>query len=499
MNNIINYMYNNLDNKEKVVANFVEGDEEIIISNLRVDEIIRFTNYLNNFTGTNNFTSKVGIFLYNSLAFVSSFYAIELNGNIVVGINPNVTLEELNHIIDTNKIEIIITNDDLIDFLKRSTIKKIINYDEVNLNNYSNELKLERLSPSLEQTMLISYTSGTSGAFSKPVETTFKNVSFVSEEYKKIYNINELSNCITVLPMWHNFAMFACLTSSIVGNSKISIMKEWNLKIFLKLNEILKPDIFPGSPYMYIDINNNEEILHKLENLRICDSGGDSLPIQSIKKFESITGAIITEGYGLTETTSLTHFNYSAAERKIGSLGKCVSNTACKILDLNGNELNNNEWGLLWIKGPMVFKGYVGKKLDDIDNLTKDGWFNTNDVVKRDENGYYYFAGRYTDLKMLGDEDYKFRELENQLYKFEGLKRVHIKVNKNKVGNFPYFDIIAELKKNYTIQDLYDFINLNLKEYVINKVTTVDKLPTTGTGKIKRNKINDILEDLKNN
>lgn len=248
-----------------------------------------------------------------------------------------------------------------------------------------------------------------------------------------------------------------------------------------------------------IYINNNEEILHKLENLRICDSGGDSLPIQSIKKFESITGAIITEGYGLTETTSLTHFNYSAAERKIGSLGKCVSNTACKILDLNGNELNNNEWGLLWIKGPMVFKGYVGKKLDDIDNLTKDGWFNTNDVVKRDENGYYYFAGRYTDLKMLGDEDYKFRELENQLYKFEGLKRVHIKVNKNKVGNFPYFDIIAELKKNYTIQDLYDFINLNLKEYVINKVTTVDKLPTTGTGKIKRNKINDILEDLKNN
>ncbi len=494
MENIINYMYKNIEDKEKIVANYVEGEETAKITTLKSDEIVRFTNYLNSIMGINNFKTKIGIFLPNSLAFVASFYAITLNGYIIVGINNKVTIDELNNIINVNQLETIITNNELEDMLKQSEINNIINYDKLNLNDYSNEFTLQKLSPSFDEIMLISYTSGTSGKYSKPVETTFKNVSFVSEEYEKVYKLNENSNCITVLPLWHNFAMFACLTSSIVAGSKVSIMKEWNLKTFLNLNENLKPDIFPGSPYMYIDIINNESMLHKLTNLRVCDSGGDSLPIECIKKFEKITGAVITEGYGLTETTSLTHFNYSAAERKVGSLGKCVSNTECKILDLDGNELPNDTWGILWIKGPMVFRGYVGKKIEDTENLTKDGWFNTNDVVKRDNDGFYFFAGRFTDLNMLGESDNQFRNLENKLYQFDGIKRVHIKVNVNKVGNFPYFDIVAELKNNYTIQDLYDYINLNLKNFVINTVNIVETLPTTGTGKIKRNKINDILE-----
>lgn len=216
--------------------------------------------------------------------------------------------------------------------------------------------------------------------------------------------------------------------------------------------------------------------------------------IHHIKKFEKLTGAIITEGYGLTETTSLTHFNYSAAERKVGSLGKCVSDTECKILNLSGNELPNNKWGLLWIKGPMVFKGYVNVKPEDTPNLTSDGWFNTNDVVKRDNDGFYFFAGRFTDLQMINDSDVKYRDLENKLYKFEGMKRVYVKCNKNEIGNFPYFDIIAELKEGYIIEDLYDYINLKLKDFVINNVKIIEKLPTTGTGKVKRNKINELLD-----
>ena len=495
MNNIIKYMYANIKDKEKVLATFVEGEKELFISELKSKDVIKFANYINKITKLNFFDKKIGILLSNSLAFVNSFYSIILNGNIVVAINTKVNLEELNHIIDINNLDTIITNKEFIQFLNKSSIKTIINYDTVNLDENIDEFQLPELNPNFEDVMVISYTSGTSGKFSKPVQLTFKNISFVSEEYKKVYNLHKESKCITVLPLWHNYAMFACLTSSIVAGSKIIIMKSWNLETFLNLNKVLEPQIFPGSPYMYIDIINNEDSLHKLKNLKICDSGGDSLPIECIKKFEKYTGAVITEGYGLTETTSLTHFNYSAAERKVGSLGKCVSETKCKILDLEGNELPNDTWGILWIKGPMVFKGYVGVDLENTPNLTRDGWFNTNDVVKRDKDGFYFFAGRFTDLQMLGDSDKNLRNLENKLYKFDGIKRVHINTNVNEVGNFEYFDIIAELKNNYTIQDLYDFINANLREYVINNVKIVDELPTTGTGKIKRNEISEILKE----
>ena len=367
----------------------------------------------------------------NGLGFVNAFYSIILNNKIVVAINTKASLDELNHIIEINKLDLIITEEEFEKFLNESNIENIIKYDHIDLEKYSTNFELEKIQPSFDDVMLISYTSGTSGNFSKPVEITYKNVSFVSEEYAKVYKIQNDYKCITVLPLWHNYAMFACLTSSIVAGSSIVIMKEWDLELFIKINETLKPQIFPGSPYMYIDIINNVENLYKLDNLKVCDCGGDSLPIECIKKFEKITGAIITEGYGLTETTSLTHFNYSASERKVGSLGKCVSSTECKILDLNGNEMPNNSWGLLWIKGPMVFKGYVGMELENTPNLTADGWFNTNDVVKRDDDGFYFFAGRFTDLQMLDDNDFQFRDLENRLYKYQVIKRVHVKANKN--------------------------------------------------------------------
>ena len=495
MKNIIEYMYRNIEDKNSIIAEYADYEKGLEIKKLKSCDVIKFTNYINKNNKMNNYGKKVGILMNNSLGFVNSFYSLVLNDKIIVAINTKVSLDELNYIIKVNNLKLIISEDEYEEILNKSNIKEIINYNEINFDDYSNNLEVEKINHDFEDIMLISYTSGTSGKFSKPVETTFKNVSFVSEEYNKVYKMKKKYRCITVLPLWHNYAMFACLTNCIAAGAIVLIMKEWNLKIFLEINEKLKPEIFPGSPYMYIDIINNSNSLHKLENLKVCDSGGDSLPIECIKKFEKMTGAVITEGYGLTETTSLTHFNYSAAERKVGSLGKCVSNTECKILDLNGNELSNGMWGLLWIKGPMVFKGYVNVDLKDTENLTEDGWFNTNDDVKRDEDGYYFFAGRYTDLQMIGEADKQFRELENKLYKFDGIKRVHVKTNKNEVGNFPYFDIIAELKKDYTIQDLYDYINLNLKDYVINDVKVVEKLPTTGTGKIKRNKINELLKD----
>jgi len=494
MKNIIKYMYENIREKENIVAEYLDNSENADVEYLKSKDIIKFINYLNIKNGMRKFNKKIGILMENSLGFVNAFYSIILNGYIVVAINTKVGLDELNNIIKINELDTIISEDCFEEILKESNLEEIINYNKINFDVLPDEFKLPIIEPKLDEIMIISYTSGTSGKYSKPVELTFKNVSFVSEEYKKVYKLEKNTKCITVLPLWHNYAMFACLTSSIVANSSIVIMKKWDLNLFLKINELLKPQIFPGSPYMYIDIINNSKILHKLTNLKVCDSGGDSLPIECIRKFEEITGAIITEGYGLTETTSLTHFNYSAKERKVGSLGKCVSDTYCKILDLDGNELPDDTWGLLWIKGPMVFKGYVGIDLKDTPNLTADGWFNTNDVVKRDKDGFYFYAGRFTDINMLDESSEQLRDLENKLYKFNGIKRVHIRTTINKVAKFPYFDIVAELNEKYTIQDLYDYVNINLKKYIINDIKIVDNLPVTGTGKIKRNKINEILQ-----
>ena len=494
MKNLLNYIIDNTQDREYIVS--VEAaleNGELHQKELKMSQIISFSNYLYSLDLSKY--SKIGIVMENCNDFVNAFYSVLINNKIVVSINDNVEIDELDDVIKKNNLEYIITNNNSIK--KVSSCKKnirIINMSE--LNNTTRDKKLDFVPSSKKDndTLVVSYTSGTSSSFSKGVELTYRNITFVSEEYCKVYKLDSDSSIITVLPLWHNYAMFACLTSSIVSKSKLVIMNRWDAYLFIKINKSLSPSVFPGSPYMYIDlINNYEKELISLSNLNICDSGGDSLPIECINKFEKLTGAVITEGYGLTETASLTHFNYSASERKIGSLGKPVSNTECKVLDLGGNSVKNGEWGLLWIKGPMVFKDYV--KIPGLkEKVKKDGWFNTNDVVRRDDEGYYYIAGRFSDLKAIDSNENQLRELENKLYQFAGINRVHVKTNYNEIANFYYFDLFVILKKKYRIEDLYDYINNNLKDYVIGDVKVVSKLPTTGTGKIKRQKVEELKD-----
>lgn len=486
MKNIIEECYLNMENKEKIFAVYSDINSED--KKLTYGEIKNTIIAINKIIGVNNYKKAIGILIENKLEFVKAFFAILFNGYTVVGVDPKISEEGLDKIIEDNKLTTILTNDNNISKLSKYKDKNIINIEKINIQVNETE-KLLPIESNFNDIIIISYTSGTSGKFSKGVELSNENISFVSEEYKKVYKLDENSKIITVLPLWHNYAMFACLTSAMRANSEIIIMNEWNIDNFIYINKKYKPDIFPGSPYMYIDIINRDLDSIDISSLRICDSGGDSLPIECIKKFEKKTNAIITEGYGLTETASLTHFNYSAKERKIGSLGKCVTNVECKITDLNGNIIENGKWGLLWIKGPMVFKGYIKNEDLTKEVLNEDGWFNTKDVVKVDNEGYYYIAGRLSDIQNFSQNDMTLREIENILYKFNGMKRVFIKKEFNEETKFYFYNIYAVLKDKYNISQLYDYIKKELNNTVVNNVEVLDELPTTGTGKIKRNKL----------
>ena len=486
MKNIIEECYRNIEEEDKIFA--VYGDVNSKDKELTYGEIKNSIIEINKIIGVNNYKKAIGILIENKLEFIKAFFAILFNGYTVVGIDPKISEEGLEKIIEDNELTTILTNDNNISKLFKYEDINIINIEKINVQVNEKE-KIISIKSNFEDIIIISYTSGTSGKFSKGVKLSNKNISFVSEEYKKVYELDENSKIITVLPLWHNYAMFACLTSAMMSNSQVIIMDGWNIDNFIYINKKYRPDIFPGSPYMYIDIINKNLDNIDISSLRICDSGGDSLPIECIKKFEEKTNAIITEGYGLTETASLTHFNYSAKQRKIGSLGKCVTNVKCKITDLNGKRIENGKWGLLWIKGPMVFKGYI--KNDELTKevLNKEGWFNTKDVVKVDKDGYYYIAGRLSDIQNFSQNDITLREIENTLYKFAGIKRVFIKKEFNEETKFYFYNIYAVLKEKYNISQLYDYIKKELSNIVVNNVELLEELPTTGTGKIKRNKL----------
>ena len=251
MKNIVEHMYQNLSNPNKVISTepVYDNARQLQCKSLIGSDVAKLTNGIGKQIGQSNFKKQLGILLPNSNQFVSSFYASILNGHTVVGINERIEIDELNKIIAENNLETIVSNNQFVELFDKAKVN-VINLDSFNITQESSRLETSKKNPSFDDIMAVSYTSGTSESFSKGAKLSFENISFVSDEYKKAYSLNDNSQIVTVLPLWHNFAMFACLTSSISANASTVIMPEWDSKHFIDINRQLKPDVFSGSPYM---------------------------------------------------------------------------------------------------------------------------------------------------------------------------------------------------------------------------------------------------------
>ena len=213
MKNIIQECYKFMGEDNKEIAVF--ADYKFGNKTLNYEEVKKYIIAINNIIGTDNYTKRIGILIENKLEFVKAFFAILYNGYTVVGIDPKITEEGLKKIIDENELKYIITNNTNIQKLLKYKDKIIINIEEVDISKIK-EVKISIPNSKLEDIIVISYTSGTSGKFSKGVKLSNRSISFVSEEYRKVYKLNRTSKIITVLPLWHNYAMFAYLTSAMM-------------------------------------------------------------------------------------------------------------------------------------------------------------------------------------------------------------------------------------------------------------------------------------------
>ena len=136
-----------------------------------------------------------------------------------------------------------------------------------------------------------------------------------------------------------------------------------------------------------------------LSNIRVCNSGSAPLPVDSLQRFEELTGAKITEGFGLTETSPVTHSNPLLGKRKIGSIGVPLSNTDARIVDLEDGttDVPTGEKGELILKGPQIMKGYWQNEEATGESIVG-GWFRTGDIAVMDEDGFFFIVGRKKDM-----------------------------------------------------------------------------------------------------
>ena len=162
-----------------------------------------------------------------------------------------------------------------------------------------------------------------------------------------------------------------------------------------------------------------------MSSLRTCISGGSAMPVEVMKSFEEKFDCIVLEGYGLSETSPVASFNQPGKERKPGSIGIAVRGVEMKVVDDDGNEVDEGEVGEIVIRGENVMKGYWGRE-EATKEAIPDGWFCSGDMANQDEDGYFFIVDRKKDLIIRGGYNVYPREVEEALYEHEAVAEVAV-------------------------------------------------------------------------
>ncbi|MFY0803943.1 long-chain-fatty-acid--CoA ligase [Peribacillus frigoritolerans] len=473
---------------------------------------------------------RVAVMLPNCPQGVISFFGILMAGGVVVQTNPTYTERELEYQMKDSGAKMILAMDILFPrvsavasrtdiehiivtaikeylpfpknliypFIQKKQYGIVINVEHEGNHHLFSEIMKRKITEEVtvpidvdNDLALLQYTGGTTG-FPKGVMLTHKNLLANTKMCNAWLYKNKRGEerILAILPFFHVYGMTTVLVLSVMEGNTMIIMPKFDVEATLKTIQKQKPTMFPGAPTMYIGLLNHPDIAkYDLSSINACISGSASLPLEVQEQFEKITGGKLVEGYGLSETSPVTHANFIWDQPRVkGSVGLPWPDTDSAILSLESyEELPPNEIGEIAIKGPQVMKGYWNRP-DETDKTFKNGWLLTGDLGYMDEQGFFYVVERKKDTIIAGGFNIYPREVEEVLYEHEAIQEVVVAGIPD-----PYrgetVKAFVVLKKNakVTEEELNEFARKNLASYKVPRSYEFrDELPKTTIGKILR-------------
>lgn len=247
---------------------------------------------------------------------------------------------------------------------------------------------------------------------------------------------------------------------------------------------------------MYIAVIGQPDIhKHNLRSIRACVSGASALPVEVQKRFEELTGGRLVEGYGLTETSPVTHVNPmdDPGKNRPGSIGIPIMDTDAKIVDLEtAQDVSSGQVGELAVRGPQVMLGYWNKP-DETKMVLHDGWFYTGDIATMDPDGYFRIVDRKKDMINVSGLKVWPREVEEVLYEHPAIQEAAIVgVPDAKSGETIKAFVVAkeEYEGKIAVEEIIRFCKERLASYKAPKIVEFrNELPKTPVGKVLRREL----------
>ena len=464
---------------------------------------------------------RVAISMENSWQTVVSIYGTTLSGAVFLVINPQTKADKLQYILNDSGAKILISTSllkhELTSALQGTAFiqEVIITGDEkqivlagatFRLSNFDNIISVDPETISMPNIIpndlaALIYTSGSTG-FPKGVMMSHQSMVFTTWSLIEYLRLTEEDRILLLLPLAFDYGLYQLLMAITVGGTLIVEQSFIFTASIYRNIEKYKPTVFPGVPTIYaMMITSSKENQLVFDCIRTVTNTAAALPAEFVPELKKIfPNSLIFKMYGLTECKRVCYLEPELVDLKPNSVGKAIPGTEVLLLNAEGNPVANGESGILYIRGPHVMLGYWNKE-DLSREMLKPGILPgervlcSNDLFKMDEDGFLYFQGRTDDIIKTRGEKVSPIEIENIIYKIEGVKEVAvIGIPDDIMGESIVAHITTHDFKQLTEKDVQKECMSKLEVFMVpQKVVFLKEMPKSPNGKIDKKELKKIL------
>jgi len=457
---------------------------------------------------------RVALMAPNVPQYVIAFQACAKIGAIVVQVNPLAAVPEVHHYIKDSGAETIIVMAAFakgpIEVLKAkdTPLKNVITFQvpsgDVEVESAPGVHDFNALAgpaadtePDVDvrpsDTLMLQYTGGTTGLSKGCVLTNANLVSIAYQEsywMSPVFEPGEELRCLAAVPMYHIYGFNMNVNVNHVRGGSIVLVPQPSTDNVLAAINQHEPNLFPAVPTMIIGLNQHPDIkTSKIGAVKAVVSGSAPLPLEAMRTFEELSGAVITEGYGMSETSNIVTANPLHTVRKPGGVGLPFPDNDVRIVDIDTGttDMPLGEPGELITRGPTVMKEYWNNP-DETAKTIRDGWLYTGDIAYLDTDGHIFIVDRKKDMVLSSGFNVYPREIDELMYSHpKVLQACSFGIPDEKRGESLKLALVLKPGEEMTADEARAFCKENLSGYKVpTEVTFLAELPVTAVGKPDR-------------
>ena len=443
------------------------------------------------------------VYMPNLPEYAIAFHGVARAGGRASTANPLYTARELQHQLEDSRSKFLLTIPQFIDVAKQAAeaagVEEIFVVGEAEGATPFSELlgdpdDAPDVGISGGDLAVLPYSSGTTG-LPKGVMLTHDNLVANLVQIQEAFGIEEGDVLVGVLPFFHIYGQTVIMNQGLRAGATIVSMPRFDLDQFLDLIQEHNVSLVYVVPPIALALAKHPAVDERdLSSIKTVMSGAAPLGAELSDKVSERLDCNVIQGYGMTETSPVTHIVRPDGENRAGSIGRELEDTECRIIDVeSGGEAAEGERGELWIRGPQVMAGYLNNDEATAETIDSDGWLHTGDIATRDQDGFYYIVDRLKELIKYKGFQVPPAELEAILINHPDVADVAvIGVPDEDAGEIPKAFVVAagdaELDHDALMAHIAEQVSPQKKVRLIEEI---DSIPKSASGKILRRELRD--------